>query len=672
MKRYGIFPITLFSAGILVGCNGGSSSSGNSTDNGDASTLQIITSKTIYSKPGTAGSGYIVINNPTNTAVKNLHYGLTNAVGGAAGAEIESASAAKCAIVESNSQCNIKVTVPTGAVAGSVGFTVSNNSTSLLGRLSRLAKVATLTPVMGVEQSAYNSLSGADGVTLSYYHTVINGTPYVLVSGLVASANAGTFNKIVLVNGSGTELANQELIGEINSTQGSTFNILLPVPSGTNASQTIKLQTQQVANGQTTVVSTATASSTLTTTANVGIAEMLPSAVYLSESNPEQTVTFLNTGDAAAQLQQLVSNNPNVEVVFSPSSLITGATSTATLKLKDSIIAVTTGDITLTYNNGQSETTASAVVEQNVSPTPSPSPAPAPPNPGPDPGPVILNPVITITNVVGGTSEDMMGTPITFTATISNGGSSVVTATLANPVTGTVVSDPGVCALAVGGTVSCNFTVIPWYTGFDNSLVVDGSDEANIEESAINLFATNSATITGAGVSNNIISYGVTTPYVYLAAAVPGSGSAAGTGITWEEGNRFSAGKQLNGQVCLPDQSVQVDSLTGLMWVRTPTNTSYNWENAQIAPAIPASYCGYTDWRLPTITELLSLFNYAAINGNQADWLNNQGFTGVQALGYWSSTPAANGAWATDMNSGSSVSGDVSYPFYVWPVRGGQ
>ena len=56
----------------LTGCSSGSSGggSGNSTDNGDAGSLQIITPKTIYSKPGLAGSGYVVINNPTNAAVK--------------------------------------------------------------------------------------------------------------------------------------------------------------------------------------------------------------------------------------------------------------------------------------------------------------------------------------------------------------------------------------------------------------------------------------------------------------------------------------------------------------------------------------------------------------------------------------------------------------------------
>jgi len=362
---------------------GSSSGGGTNTDNGDISTLQVITPKTIFSKPGVAGSGYVVINNPTATAVKNIHYSLTSAIGGVAGAEIESASAANCTIVESNSQCNIQITVPTGAVAGSFGISLDNDS-SLLGKLSKSAKAAATVPTVGVEQAAYNSLSGADGITLSYYHTVINGTPYVLVSGLVASANAGTFNKVVLVDGNGNEIPNQELIGEANSTQGSTFNILLPGLSGNNISQTIKAQTQQ----NNTVVSTATASSTLTTTQNVGIAEMLPSAVYLTTTNPEQIITFLNTGDAVAQLQQLTANDPNIEVVFNSSSLASGTTATATLKLKNTAVSATSGNVTLTYNNSQIQTSTSGAVGQNVNPTPTPAPGPSPsPTPTPTPGP---------------------------------------------------------------------------------------------------------------------------------------------------------------------------------------------------------------------------------------------------------------------------------------------
>ena len=314
-----------------------------------------------------------------------MHYGLTNLIGsGSGGVNVDPVSSAACATVAAYSQCNVKIIVESGAVAGSLGFSV-NNSTSLLSKLSQLAKATPAVLQIGIEQAAYNSLSGADGITLSYYHTVINGTPYILVSGLVASSNVGSFNKIVLVDSNGNEIPSQMLVGDtVNNTQGTTFSVLLPIPTGNNISQTIKVQTQQVASGHTTVISTATSSSTLSTQANIGIAEMLPSAVYLTSANPEQIITFSNIGDVTAQLQQLVSNNPNVEVVFNPVSLNSGTMTTAILRLKNTAVSATTGNIVLKYNNGQSETVTSGTVDQNINPTPSPSPAPTP-TPGPTP-----------------------------------------------------------------------------------------------------------------------------------------------------------------------------------------------------------------------------------------------------------------------------------------------
>lgn len=175
--RYSLLWLSL-SAVALGGCSGGGTVVGSSGNNGDVSTLQIVAPKTIYSKASEASPGYVVIKNPTNAAVSNVHYDLSNLVGGASGSTIDSASAANCATVPANSQCNVKVMIPAGAVAGSFGFSTNNDSSNLLSQLGKSLKSSvsqTTALTIGIEQSAYNSLSGADGITLSYYHTVING-----------------------------------------------------------------------------------------------------------------------------------------------------------------------------------------------------------------------------------------------------------------------------------------------------------------------------------------------------------------------------------------------------------------------------------------------------------------------------------------------------------------
>ena len=50
------------------------------------------------------------------------------------------------------------------------------------------------------------------------------------------------------------------------------------------------------------------------------------------------------------------------------------------------------------------------------------------------------------------------------------------------------------------------------------------------------------------------------------------------------------------------------DNLTGLMWVASPTITHTTWQGA-LDYANSLDLCGYQDWRLPNVNELLSLVN---------------------------------------------------------------
>ena len=370
MNKRKFLQTLLLTSSMLASCSGpGSASAGGQGGNpgGEVGSLQIIAPKTVFNSPTASGNSYIVINNPTKVAVKDVHYTLSNLIGSATGVTIDKTSAAGCAVVESNSWCKVKLVVPTGITAGSFSFVATGSNLS--GKTNEFSKTsAQFIQTVGVEQPASNNLSGADGIILNYYHTVISGTSYIMVSALVVSPNAGIFNQIVLVDNNGNEIPNQIRIGEAKNVQGSVFSILLPVSAGNNVTQTIKAQTRQITNGKTVVVSTAKMSSTLTTTKNRGIVELLPGNLYLTESTSKQTVTLLNIGDTVVNMRQLVSNNPNVEVTSKAETLATGSSTTATLKLKYTRIPAMTGNITLTYDSGQGGATASAIVNQNTVP----------------------------------------------------------------------------------------------------------------------------------------------------------------------------------------------------------------------------------------------------------------------------------------------------------------
>ncbi len=125
------------------------------------------------------------------------------------------------------------------------------------------------------------------------------------------------------------------------------------------------------------------------------------------------------------------------------------------------------------------------------------------------------------------------------------------------------------------------------------------------------------------------------------------------------------------------------DNLTGLIWsndanVPGPAPcapaTTKNWQAAldYVKCLNSNSYLGFSDWRLPNQNELGSLVDRAQLN--QATWLTGLGFSGVQAVFYWSSSTSAaspSDAWGVDMGDGDIDGDSKYYSQYVWPVRSG-
>lgn len=113
---------------------------------------------------------------------------------------------------------------------------------------------------------------------------------------------------------------------------------------------------------------------------------------------------------------------------------------------------------------------------------------------------------------------------------------------------------------------------------------------------------------------------------------------------------RFTEAKDATGNAC---KDALYDTLTGLMWVKR-ANASGNIKSWSAANSYANSLqlCGYNDWRLPNINELVSLMNYAYtdVNKTPAQWLNSNGFTSFQVNPYWTSNIvySSNEHWRMD------------------------
>lgn len=124
------------------------------------------------------------------------------------------------------------------------------------------------------------------------------------------------------------------------------------------------------------------------------------------------------------------------------------------------------------------------------------------------------------------------------------------------------------------------------------------------------------------------------------------------------------------------------DNLTGLVWARdgsTPTfgpcaGGPMTWAEAftYVACLNSNNYLGNADWRLPNVSELVSL-----VTAGQPDvyaWLNAKGFIGVQGNFYHSSTTdavLATQVRIVNMVTGNVVVGAKTDSLGVMPVRGG-
>ena len=101
---------------------------------------------------------------------------------------------------------------------------------------------------------------------------------------------------------------------------------------------------------------------------------------------------------------------------------------------------------------------------------------------------------------------------------------------------------------------------------------------------------------------------------------------------------------------------------------------SMNWQEANelISKMNEQDFGSHNDWRLPSVEELITLFDYKS-KESIADQLIEQGYIGPHTYYYWSSTTYAhdsNFAWFVSMSDGLVFNYYKTSYYYVWPVRG--
>ena len=126
------------------------------------------------------------------------------------------------------------------------------------------------------------------------------------------------------------------------------------------------------------------------------------------------------------------------------------------------------------------------------------------------------------------------------------------------------------------------------------------------------------------------------------------------------------------------------DLLSGLNWTKDANapgpsacapGVTKNWQNAlSYAKCLNENaYLGRSDWRLPNVNELRSLFHGG--EGTLATWLGNNGFVGVYPGRYKSSTAGygnlATTPWTVSLDDGVVLGQFHLQLDHVWPVRDG-
>ena len=118
----------------------------------------------------------------------------------------------------------------------------------------------------------------------------------------------------------------------------------------------------------------------------------------------------------------------------------------------------------------------------------------------------------------------------------------------------------------------------------------------------------------------------------------------------------------------ISSQKVVLDNNTGLMWQQTISSSTYTWGNA-VSDCSSLTYAGYSDWRLPTPQELLTIVDNSRYNPA----IDTTYFQGTPSEYFWCAPTYVRNtdyAWGVHFGRGYVGSKIKTFNSYVRCVRG--
>lgn len=321
-RRIKYYTVSIVAASILlVSCGGGSCPSVGPNPPPSANLSLQLTAPNQY-PAGVPVTAYLTIKNTSASDATNLQFSIPpkNTQGNNTGVDISvdpKGAGEDCTNIVSGGTCVFTANIPAGSVPGSFTVTaVSGASSVVMNKLQSLlelnATTLTLTAYIGLTDLPDNNLTGANGITLLYAQSVEsypnNESTPVIVTAVVNSASAGSFNTINLVDKNGNKLSFDPLSGNSgnskpNLPQGSIVTFLLNIPANTSIYEVYV----QTANNST-PVATSSNSGTIYLTGKRGFITALPYLFNLNQDYSSQQITFTNPSDTKVTDLSFVAN----------------------------------------------------------------------------------------------------------------------------------------------------------------------------------------------------------------------------------------------------------------------------------------------------------------------------------------------------------------------------